>query len=45
MLREEINEITKKYEENQRILKILKHDSLEYNTKVIKLNSELNYYK
>lgn len=32
-----------KYEQSQRQLKVQKHESLQFNTKLIKLNSQLNY--
>lgn len=44
-IREELEEMRIKYEQSQRALKAQKHESLEYNTKVIKLNSELSYYR
>lgn len=44
-MREELEEVRDKYEEVQRQLKVQKHESLEFNTKLIKINSELNYYK
>jgi hypothetical protein len=44
-VREELEELRGKYEETQRALKIQKHESLESTTKVIKLSSEVSYYR